>query len=256
MLRSKIHEGIGYIILDRPEKRNAFNAELVEEIHRTVDAFNADANVRAIVLKANGEAFSAGADLAYLQQLQGNSLKENEEDSLALANMFTSLYNSPKLTFSWVDGYALAGGCGLATVTDFCYATPGSQFGYTEARIGFVPAIVLTYLGHKISGQAMNELLLTGKIIAAQEASSIDLISEVVEEDDFERACETRVRDILQNASSQSIAYTKQLMREVRTLPFEDAVKHAAKLNALARSSDDCVKGIDAFLNKQKIRWS
>ena len=254
MLEVTTQGRMGIITLNRPEKRNAFNADLVEAIHQAVNGFNGNAEIRAIVLTAKGKAFSAGADLAYLQALRSNSLEENTADSLKLAEMFKAIYNSPKLTFSLVDGYALAGGCGLATVTDFCYASNNAHFGYTEVKIGFVPAIVMTYLSHKITAQAMNRLLLTGSIISANEALTMGLISDVVDGEVYTEGIH-RIQEILHTTSGQAITYTKQLMRTVRNLSFDEAIQQAAKVNAQARSSEDCIRGIDAFINKEKIDW-
>ncbi len=255
MLTSRINNRIGIITLDRPEKRNAFNAELVTLLHETIVKFNNDDNVRAILIQANGKAFSAGADLKYLQQLRANTLNENEEDSKQLAEMFKALYNSPKLTISAVNGHALAGGCGLATITDFCWATPNSNFGYTEVKIGFIPAIVLTFLLRKVDGQNLNELLLTGKIVTAQEAKDLSLISDVIDSDSFEHTVEERIQQLISSTSGQAIAKTKELIRAVDAKQINESLDTASKYNAIARSSDDCIKGVDSFLNKTKISW-
>jgi methylglutaconyl-CoA hydratase len=255
MLLSKVKDRIGIITLNRPEKRNAFNAELVQMLHEAIESFNANEDVRAILIEATGDAFSAGADLSYLKQLRSNSLEENETDSKQLADMFLSLYNSPKLTFSAVDGYALAGGCGLATITDFCYASANAHFGYTEVKIGFIPAIVLTFLIKKINGQNLNKLLLTGNVISAKEAVDMDLVSEVILEDGFSDAVVEKITSLVNQTSSEAVASTKKLIRAVDQKEINEALNLASKYNALARSSDDCVKGVDAFLNKTKITW-
>ena len=255
MLQTEIVNRVGVITLDRPEKRNAFNAELVQLINNAVVAFNANESVRAILLNANGEAFSAGADLSYLKQLRTNTLQENKTDSLTLAKMFSNIYNSPKLTFSAVNGFALAGGCGLATVTDFCWATPESKFGYTEVKIGFIPAIVLTFLAKKITGTNLNKLLLTGSIVKATDALQMGLISEIVSTDNFNETVLVNIQKIISPTSPNSIAKTKELMRKTANLEIEEALELASIYNAESRASDDCVAGVDAFLNKEKMTW-
>lgn len=255
MLQTKIANRIGIITLDRPDKRNAFNASLVEMINTAVVDFNFNNEVRAILINANGPAFSAGADLAYLKQLRKNTLEENKQDSLLLAKMFSNIYNSPKLTFSAVNGYALAGGCGLATVTDFCFATTESNFGYREVKIGFIPAIVLTFLARKISGSDMNKLLLTGEIINSEQAKQIGLVSDIYEKESFDQSVMDRIQSVISSTSANSIAKTKELMRKVATMEMTPALELASIYNAESRASQDCIDGMDAFLNKEKKTW-
>jgi methylglutaconyl-CoA hydratase len=255
MILAEIKDRIGIITLNRPEKRNAFSPELVRAMHEQVKEYNADPAVRAILFKGEGEAFSAGADLAYLAQLRNNTLEENEQDSRNLADFFQSIYNSPKLTYSAVDGYALAGGCGLATVTDFCIASEKAKFGYTEVMIGFVPAIVLVYLQRKISGTSMNKLLLTGKIIEAKDALDLGLISSIVSSEDFYEEVVALIMKQLSKSSAEAITLTKKLMRETYSKALDDGITAAVKMNAQARATEDCIRGVDAFLNKTKITW-
>jgi methylglutaconyl-CoA hydratase len=255
MLITSVSNRIGYIVLDRPKKKNAFNGELIAKLHEAFTQFNESEDIRAIVLKANGDSFSAGADLGYLQQLQANSFEENKEDSLKLASLFQEIYNSPKLTFSLVHGYALAGGCGLATITDFCYASANSQFGYTEVKIGFIPALVMMYLRKKLPETSMNSLLLTGTIIAAQEALDLGIVTEVFDETSFEKVANDKIQKTITKTSGEAIALTKELLRQTENVNLEDAINMAAEYNAMARSTDDCKKGIAAFLNKEKIKW-
>lgn len=255
MLHTEIHNRIGIIKLARPDKRNAFNAELVNLIKHAFDSYNEDQGIRAILITAEGSAFSAGADLAYIQSLRSNSLEENEQDSMALADMFETIYNSPKLTISAVQGAALAGGCGLATVTDLCFASEQATFGYTEARIGFVPAIVMAYLLKKTSIQLARELMLTAKIIDAKRAYEVGLVTEVLPPEDFEDLVISQVQKLIHSTSGQSIALTKEMLRTIPAMQHKEALKYAAQLNAKARSSEDCMRGMDAFLNKEKLDW-
>lgn len=158
------------IVLNRPDKRNALNSEFVSELISAFTNADVDENTRVVILKANGKVFSAGADLGYLQQLQKNTYEENLEDSTQLAELFKKIYFHKKLIIAQVEGHAIAGGCGLATVCDFVFAVPEAKFGYTEVKIGFVPAIVMFFLLRKIGEAKARELLLTGKLIDAQQA--------------------------------------------------------------------------------------
>jgi methylglutaconyl-CoA hydratase len=137
-----VKDRVGYITMNRPEKRNALSHELVMELTHAFDTAENDLSVKVIVLKAQGDAFCAGADLAYLQQLQNYSFEQNLEDSRQLKNLFLKIYQLKKVVIAQVQGHALAGGCGLATVCDFTFAVPEAKLGYTEVKIGFIPALV------------------------------------------------------------------------------------------------------------------
>ncbi len=241
--------------LSRAEKRNAFNAELVQAIKQTYMDLNTEPGIRAIVLKGEGKAFSAGADLGYIKSLRANSLKENEADSMALADMFEAIYQSPKLTISAVHGPALAGGCGLATVTDLCYASSDASFGYTEARIGFIPAIVMVYLLSKTSMQTARDLMLTARVIDAKEALDLGLVSRILPTEGFHELVLAEVEKTIMSTSGQSIEMIKEMLRKIPELDHDASLKWAAALNAKARNSEDCIKGMDAFLNKETLNW-
>jgi methylglutaconyl-CoA hydratase len=255
MLQTEIQDRVAHLTLDRPQKRNAFNAELVNLLLEKIKEVNANPGVRAILIKGNGEAFSAGADLDYIQQLRGHTFGENIKDSANLASLFEAIYHSPKLTVSAVDGFALAGGCGLAAITDLCFATNKARFGYTEVRIGFIPAIVMVYLVRKIRLTHVSDLLLSGRIINADEAVEMGLITKVLEFESFYPLVNDRVHTIIRECSAESITRTKSLMRTVADLKHEDGLQAAINANAEARSTEDCIRGIEAFLNKEQINW-
>lgn len=246
---------IATITLNRPEKRNALNAELVSELTASFIKAEKDDQVKAILLKATGESFCAGADLGYLQQLQKNSLKENLADSTALKDLFLKIYTLPKPVVAQVQGHALAGGCGLATVCDFCFSVPEAKFGYTEVKIGFIPAIVMVFLIRKIGDGKARELLLSGNPINAEEALEKGLINRVVAQEELEKTVLAFAEHLVNTNSPMSMKLTKQMLAEVQQQPLEDALKYAAEMNAQARSTEDCRRGISAFLNKEKIIW-
>ncbi|RYD75462.1 MAG: hypothetical protein EOP53_16425, partial [Sphingobacteriales bacterium] len=167
-VETRSQNGIFEIILNRPDKRNALNSEFVQELIEAFTQANNDEKTRVVILKANGKAFSAGADLAYLQQLQNNTFEENLQDSSQLKTLFSHIYNHKKIVIAQVEGHAIAGGCGLATVCDFVFSVPEALYGYTEVKIGFVPAIVMFFLLRKIGESKARELLLTGKLVSAE----------------------------------------------------------------------------------------
>lgn len=250
----QVSNRIARITLNRPEKRNALNAELITELTSAFEEAKKDDQVKVILLAATGEAFCAGADLAYLQHLQNYSYEENLEDSSRLKNLFITMYTLPKIIIAQVQGPALAGGCGLVTVCDFAVSAATAKFGYTEVRIGFVPAIVAPFLVKKIGEGKARQLLLSGNIISAQEALQTGLISHVLEPDKLEEETLKIAAHMVSNNSADSLALTKSLLHQLSP-GLSDALQLAAETNARARSTADCKRGIAAFLNKEKIMW-
>lgn len=255
MIKTHSKSSIYFITLDRVEKKNALNDEMVDELKLQFKHAFEDETIKIIVLEANGDVFSAGADLAYLQKLQQNSLAENAADSSSLAELFQMIYEGPKVVIAAVQGHAIAGGCGLATVCDFCFATEEAKFGYTEVRIGFIPAIVSYFLTRKIGETKSKELLLTGALISAEEAQKIGMINYVVKSDELKKEVEKFANQIALNCSAQALDKTKELIRTVQSLDTFTAMEYAAQMNAKARATEDCKKGINSFLNKEKVQW-
>jgi methylglutaconyl-CoA hydratase len=255
LVEYSVKERVGYITLNRPDKRNALSHELIEELKSTFIKAEQDVDVKIVVLNANGESFCAGADLAYLQQLQNFSYDENLADSNHLKELFQKIYSLKKVVIAQVQGHALAGGCGLANVCDFTFAVPEAKFGYTEVKIGFIPALVAVFLVRKIGEQKARQLLLTGEIIKAEEALARGIVTRVVSKEELNATVFDFAQNLIKSNSSQSMELTKQLILEAQGLRLEDALNLAATMNAKARATDDCKKGIAAFLNKQEIRW-
>lgn len=254
-VKTEIRDRIGYIILNRPEKRNALNLEFVTELKESIKHFETDLGVKALILKSSGEVFCAGADLEYLQQLQSFTYEENLADSQNLSDLFKLIYEFPKPIISVVNGPALAGGCGLATVCDLCFATPNSTFGYTEAKIGFIPAIVMIFLKKKAGETLSKKLLLTGEIFKADSALNYGLITEIIDADKIYEFTHAWVVNLINNSSGNSMAMIKQMYNSIDGLSLNDALNYACEMNARTRETDDCKRGISSFLNKQKISW-
>lgn len=250
-----VKDRIGTITLNRPDKRNALNEQVVSELKQAFARAAEDDSVKVIVLAARGSAFCAGADLAYLQQLQQNTYEENLADSSHLKELFYQIYTHPKVVIAKIQGHAIAGGCGLATVCDFSFAVEEAQFGYTEVRIGFIPAIVKVFLLRKIGEGKSKELLLSGELITAQEAKGFGLINHVVQPDELDEKVSEFARKLVKKNSGQSMQFTKQMIAAVQEMGLEEGLHYAAEQNAKARASEDCQKGIAAFLNKEKPSW-
>ena len=245
---------IGYITINRPEKRNALNPELINELKQTFTIAEKDKKVKIIILKANGNTFCAGADLSVLKTLQNNSFEENFVDSKNLMKLYKLIYTLDKVVIAQVEGHAIAGGAGLATVCDFVFSIPEAKFGYPETTIGFVPAIVSVFLIRKIGEAKAKELLLIGEIISAQKAADYNIFNYIVKKDKIKKSVYNFAKELITNASSDSLRITKQLIADVQNYNYNEALNLAAEINAKSRNTKDCKRGISAFLNKTKIK--
>jgi methylglutaconyl-CoA hydratase len=245
---------IGYVTLNRPEKRNALNPSMVSELKIALESFRNNENVKVVVLQAEGESFCAGADLAYLQQLQHNSYEENLADSQSLMELFKTILSFPKVVIAKVNGPAIAGGCGLATVCDFAFASDKASFGYSEVKIGFVPAIVMVFLAKKIGEAKARAMLLSGNNITASEAVQQGLINKHLAPNELDDFVEGFAQNLCKQNSSESMKMVKEMLIHMPQ-DYNTALKYAAEMNAKARGTSDCKKGISAFLNKEKIVW-
>lgn len=254
-LEFTVKNRIGYITLNRPDKRNALSFEMVSELRQAFAEAESNAEVKLIILKANGDAFCAGADLEHLQKLQGYSLQQNLDDSRHLKELFKTIYLLKKVVIAQVQGHALAGGCGLATVCDFVFAVPEAKFGYTEMKIGFIPAIVMVFLIRKIGEQKAKHLLLSGELLQGEAAVQAGLVNMIVLKENLEKVTEEFAQRLITRNSGQSMELTKRMIAEVQSMSLEEALEYASQMNAQARATDDCKKGIQAFLSKQELKW-
>ncbi|MBI1305313.1 MAG: enoyl-CoA hydratase/isomerase family protein [Bacteroidetes bacterium] len=254
-IRIEKSERIANLILARPEKRNALNQEMVTELKSALTELANDTDCRAVIIKSDGQAFCAGADLQFLQNLQNFTFDDNYHDSSHLAGLFEMMYRFPKYLITQVEGPALAGGCGLATLGDFCFSTPEATFGYTEARIGFVPAIVMIFLLRKLGDQKARELMLTADILDARKAIEAGLIYQVDSSQKIDETVRQFALKMISRNSAESVRRTKEMLVELPSMDIKTALDYAARMNATARESADCKKGIAAFLNKQKPQW-
>jgi len=255
LLKTEIENRKFYITMNRPEKRNALNGDMVTELKKAFKQAEKDEVTKTIILRAAGKAFSAGADLGYLQELQDFTYGENLEDSQHLKGLYEQIYFLKKPVIAQVEGHAIAGGCGLATVCDFVFATQETKFGYTEVKIGFIPAIVMTFLLRKIGEAKARELILTGKLIKAPEFKEMGVVNEVYEPDEIREQVKAFADQLAEETSLDAVGLTKELMAKIQSRETEQAINLAAEYNAKARETDDCKKGINAFLNKEAMKW-
>jgi methylglutaconyl-CoA hydratase len=247
-------DNIATIVLNRPDKRNAISYELIDDLLAALK-HAAGSLAQVVILTGAGKAFCAGMDIENLRQLIGRSDEQNLKDSETMAGLFRSLYDFPKPTIAAVNGPALAGGTGLATLCDFTLAAPEATFGYTEVRIGFVPGIVSSYLISNVGEKRARELLLTGRIFGADEARELGLVTEIVPlEKLMHRARELAVQ-LLEN-SPASLRVTKELLSWFTKDQMDRQIARAVKENAAIRQTADFKEGITAFLEKRKPKWT
>ena len=253
-LRLSQDASIATITLSRPEKRNAISYELIEELLAVLDEI-AHSSALVLILTGEGKAFCSGMDLENLKALSGRSSEQNLKDSETMAQLFRTLYDFPRPTIAAVNGAAIAGGCGLATLCDFTLAVPEAKFGYSEVRIGFVPAIVSTFLLRQIGEKRARDLLLTGRIIEADEAHRIGLINEIVSAEDLIARARALALQLLEN-SPASLSGTKRLLSDYARGELDAQIRSAVEENAAIRATSDFREGISSFLGKRKPRWS
>ncbi|ARS35908.1 enoyl-CoA hydratase/isomerase family protein [Pontibacter actiniarum] len=251
----EVKERVGYITLARSEKRNALNYEVVTELKRAFAFAEEDEASKVIVLRAEGKVFCAGADLEYIQRLQENDYHENLLDSTHLMELFRMIYTLKKVVIAQIHGHAIAGGCGLAAICDFGFTVPEAKFGYTEVKIGFIPAIVKVFLLRKIGEARAKQLLLTGDLISAGEAERYGLVNYVVPAEELEERVFAFAQKLCSENSRQSMEVTKEMIARVQGMGLEEGLQYASEMNAVARGSEDCQRGIAAFLNKEQIKW-
>jgi len=242
-------DGIARITLNRPEKRNALNSELIEGLKDALRRAAAAGEVRAIVLSGAGSDFCSGADLSALEKIATASVAENLEDARSLMELFTLIRSIKVPVVAAVKGRALAGGCGLATACDIVLAARSSRFGYPEVKIGFVPAMVMAILRRNVSEKRAFEMVTLGAEISADDALSFGLVNRVMDDEGFDDEVDAFVQRFV-TTSRSAVALTKQLLYRTDAMSFEDALQFGVDENVIARMSEDCKQGIAQFLKK------
>jgi methylglutaconyl-CoA hydratase len=253
-LELAIHNGVARITLNRPEKRNAISFALVGDLLSVLDEIEST-NTQVVIITGAGKAFCAGMDLEELKSLLGKTYDENVKDSARMAQLFRRLYEFPRVTIAAVNGSAIAGGTGLATMCDFTLAVPEAKFGYTEVRIGFVPAIVSSLLVWQVGHKIARDLLLTGRLFDAAEAYRFGLVNEVVEADRLLARAQELTSQILEN-SPESVRATKRLINSFISKSLDEQIATAIEDNARIRTTADFREGVSSFLEKRKPKWS
>ena len=240
---------IRLLTLNRPDKRNALNDALIAELKSALREADANESLRAIVIRGAGKDFCSGADLSAIQKIATASYDENIEDARSLAELFALIRNVRVPVIAAVHGRALAGGCGLALGCDLVVAGESARFGFPEVKIGFVPAMVAAILRRNLGEKKSFELLTQGFEFTAAEALQLGLINRVVPDDELAAAV-MDFAGVYTKVSGSAVAMTKRLLYDIDADTYQTAIEKGVTVNATARMTDDCRKGIAKFLEK------
>lgn len=240
---------IASITLNRPDKRNALNDELIAGLKSGLRAAAAEQAVRVVVISGAGKDFCSGADLSALRKISVASIAENAADARSMMELFTLMRELPVPVIAAVQGRALAGGCGLASAADLVLAAESARFGYPEVKIGFVPAMVMAILKRNVSEKQAFELITRGGEITARRAFEVGLVNQVFADETFETEVQAYV-GVFAEMSRSAVALSKALLYQIDGMAFREAIETGADVNVIARLSEDCQQGIARFLKK------
>lgn len=246
---------VALLTLNRPERRNALNPELAAALRAAVEAAAADPAVRVLELTGAGAVFCAGADLAHLERLAANSPAGNEADSRALMEMFAAVRFCPKPVVARVNGHAIAGGCGLVLCCDVAVASTEARLGFTEVRIGFVPAIVMRLAVDRAGAGHARELLLRGRLVDAAEALRLGLVHHLAAPDELNALADGIADELATQCSPEALACTKRLLDDTAGLSLREAFERGVTVNATSRATRDFREGVRSFLEKRPPVW-
>ncbi len=250
---ARSEHGVKTITLNRPEKRNALCPLLIEELTQALkEAESCDCGV--VILTGAGPAFCAGLDMEHLATLHACTPEENRRDSENMARVLRTLYEFPKPVIAAVNGPAIAGGMSLATIPDFTLAAPEAKFGFTEVKLGFVPAIVASFLIRQIGEKQTRDLLLSGKLLKAHEALHAGLVTQIVNPEELMGAAQALAQCLLLN-SPQAMQETKRLLARHAQRRLDEELKDAIDVNAHQKCAEDFREGVQAFLERRKPDW-
>lgn len=244
-----VEDGIARITLNRPDKRNALDDQIVSEFKQALQVASQDDTVRVVLVTGAGKDFCSGADLASLQRISEAGVEESMASARVMGELFVEMRRHPRAIIAAVRGRALAGGCGLATACDIILAAESSQFGYPEVNIGFIPAMVMAILRRSVSEKRAFELITRGEIITARAALEIGMINRVFTDDQFDSGVETYVTQMATKSAS-AVSLAKSLLYHMDGMTFETAIEAGIQMNAITRMTEDCKRGVERFLRK------
>lgn len=253
-IKFEVRDKVARITLNRPQVRNAFNSEMISEISALFAEINTRDDIRVVVMTGEGKAYCAGADLTWMGDVLNYSYEENLEDSRNLAGMFYNINNCPFPTIARVNGAAIGGGCGLVAVCDIVIASDKALFSLSEVKIGLVPACISPYVIRRMGDRYSREYFLTGERIGVEKALAAGLVNEAVSEGELDAAVDRRVKQLL-SSGPKALAWCKQLLQNVPSLPEKEAGAYTAEVIAKLRMGDEGQEGMKAFFEKRKPNW-
>ena len=254
-LKTEQKDNILIITLNRPEVRNALNEGMVDDISDIFTDSDHMQYIHCVILTGAGSSFCSGADLSYLKSLQGRTFAEQKKDSENLLAMYRNIYYFGKPVIALVNGPAIGGGCGLASICDFIFASDTAKFGYPEVKIGFTPAIVSVFLVYSVGYRKAKDLLLSGRILDANEALKYELINRIDPRDELLSNGLAFAREVVKNSPS-SMRLTKDFLNRIQKVKLmDDLLTESAEFNAKSRFEDDFIEGISAFIEKRAPKW-
>ena len=251
MIRYSLAAGVARMVLDRAEKRNALNLEMVAALKTALDQSAADAAVRVVILEGAGRDFCAGMDLASLNETAGEGVLDHLETARRLADVFLAIRKHPRPVVAAVRGRALGGGCGLATASDVILSAESAAFGYPEVKIGLVPAMVMAMLRRSVSEKRAFELMATGEAIGAREAESIGMVNRVFPDGEFDQRVEAYAQGLAAKSAS-ALGLMKNLLHHTDGMTFQAALESGIYTNAVARMTEDAQREVERFTKKAK----
>jgi methylglutaconyl-CoA hydratase len=250
-----VSDGVARVTLARPEVRNAFNAELIEQLHDLFTRIAAADDVRAVVLAGEGKVFCGGADINWMRSSLELTFEANVADAERMSDMFRAIDNSPKPVIGKIHGAALGGGAGLAAVCDIAIATDDAIFGFTEVKLGIIPAVISPFVLAKIGASQARALFLTGERFDAARAQRIGLVHEVVPAAQLDAAVERRLAE-LHSAGPSAVASAKLLVRRVLDGSYDESRAITAEAIARQRITPEGQEGLRAFLERRSAKFS
>lgn len=243
-----------HVRLNRPDVRNAFNGAVVAELRAAFDAASADTDTRVVVLSGNGKSFSAGADLAWMQEQASLPREKNAKSAQEMASMFLAIARCKKPVVAKIHGHALGGGTGLTAAVDLAICTSDTLFGLTEAKLGIVPAVISPFVMQKIGAGRARALFLTAERFDGKEAERIGLVHRAVAQDQLDAAVAAAITE-LTTSGPAAVASAKELIRAVADLSLEAAIPVTSEWIANLRATPEAKEGMSAFLEKRKANW-
>ncbi|MCC6865988.1 MAG: enoyl-CoA hydratase/isomerase family protein [Ignavibacteria bacterium] len=247
----KVEGGIAEIVLNRPEKMNSLDEDLIIDLSNMMMDFSINDEVSVVVISGADDNFCSGLYLDYLQKISEYDILQNKEDSRKFKDMLMNIYNCQKPVIAKVKGYCLAGGCGIASACDIIIADETAKFGYTEVKIGFIPAIVMPFLLKRVSETHAKDMLLTARMVNADDAFRMGFINHYVNSIELDERVNEIAKLFIKNSAS-SLKLTKEMFANISGMDFEKALEYACDLNAITRMTPDCKNGVMKFLSKQK----